>query len=243
MIAGVSFEDEDVLAYDTAAGIWSIVFDGSDVGLGGTNVDAFSLLPDGTMLMSVDSSTFTISGFGTIEDRDIVRFKPTSLGPITAGTFELYFDGSDVELTTNGEDIDAIDFAPDGRLLISTVGSWSVTGISATDEDLVAFEVTTLGQNTSGKWGLYFDGSDVGLSNSSSEDVGGVWVDGPTGEIYLSTVGSFGVSGVSGTGADIFVCTPSLLGSTTNCAFRMYWVGSNFGWGGELTDGIQVAKP
>jgi hypothetical protein len=242
-VGGVSFADEDILAQDTAAGAWSMVFDGSDVGLGGTDVDAFALMSDGAILISVDSSTYTVSGFGTIEDRDIVRFVPASLGATTSGSFEWYFDGSDVGLTTSGEGIDAIDFAADGRMLLSTRGSFGVTGASGGDEDLVAFTTATIGSNTSGTWALYFDGSDVGLNSSSSEDVNGIWVDSPTGEIYLSTLGSFGVNGVSGVGGDIFICTPSQLGSTTGCTFRIYWVASNFGWGGEVTDGIHVARP
>ena len=237
-VGGVSFSDEDILVYDTTTGMWSMSFDGSDVGLGGTDVDAFSLLSDGSILISIDSSTYTISGFGTIEDRDIVKFIPTSLGLNTAGSFAWYFDGSDVGLTSSGEDIDAIDFAPDGRLLVSTRGSFSVPGASGLDEDLAAFSPTSLGQNTAGTWAFYFDGSDVGLNTDSSEDVNAVWVDGPTGEIYLSTLGSFHASGLSGLGADLFICTPSSLGATTNCAFRMYWVASNFGWGGEVTDGF-----
>ena len=237
-VGGVSFADEDILAYNAATGVWSMGFDGSDVGLGGTDVDAFSLLSDGSILISIDSSTYTLSGFGTIEDRDIINFIPTSLGANTAGSFAWYLDGSDVSLTNSGEDIDAIGFAPDGRLLISTRGSFGVPGASGVDEDLVAFSPTSLGQNTSGTWAFYFDGSDVGLNTSSSEDVNTVWVDGPTGEIYLSTLGSFGVNGLNGSGADLFICTPGSLGATTNCAFRMYWDASNFGWGGEVTDGF-----
>ena len=241
-VGGVSFADEDILAHDTATGTWSMVFDGSDVGLGGTDVDAFSMLSDGSIVISIDSATYTISGLGNIEDRDVVRFIPTSLGPDTAGSFEWYLDGSDVGLTTSGEDIDALDFAADGRLLLSTQGSFGVSGASGADEDLVAFTATSLGADSSGEWALYFDGSDVGLNSSSSEDINGVWVDTKTGEIYLSTLGAFAVNGASGAGGDLFICTPTQLGSTTDCAFRIYWVAAAFGWGGEVTDGIQVAR-
>ena len=242
-VGGFSFADEDILAFDASTGGWSMVIDGSDVGLGGTDVAAFAFMADGSVLISIDSSTFAVPGFTTIEDRDIVRFIPTSLGPTTAGSFEWFLDGSDVGLTTSGEDIDAIDFAPDGRLLVSVVGSFGISGASGADEDLVAFAATSLGAISSGTWDFYFDGSDVGLNSSSSEDVNGVWVDPETGEIYLSTLGSFGVSGVSGTGADLFICTPSQLGSTTACAFRIYWIAADFGWGGEVTDGIQLIRP
>ena len=40
---GVAFEDEDVLVKDMTTGAWALYFDGSDVGLSGTDVDAFDL--------------------------------------------------------------------------------------------------------------------------------------------------------------------------------------------------------
>ena len=241
---GVAFADEDILKYQTATGTWSLYFDGSDVGLNVSSsgdVAAFRLMPDGTILFSF-VNPITITGLGTVDDSDIVRFTPTSLGANTAGTFSWYFDGSDVGLTTNAEDIDAVGFAPDGRLLISTTGAFSVPGVSGNDEDLIAFSPTSLGSTTSGTWSLYFDGSDVGLNNSSSEDVNGASIDPVTGKIYLTTLGNFSVSGVSGTGGDIFICTPSSLGSNTACTFSSYWVAANNGFGGEIADGIGIEK-
>ena len=129
---GVSFADEDILSYDTGTGTWAMFIDGSDIGLSGSgsrDVDAFYLMGDGTLLLSFVSAT-TIPDVGSVDDSDIVQFTPTSTGTTTAGTFSLYFDGSDVDLTSNGEDVDAIGFAPDGRLLISTSGNPSVAGVS-----------------------------------------------------------------------------------------------------------------
>jgi hypothetical protein len=237
---GVAYNDEDIVAYNTATGTWSMYFDGSDVGIGG-DINAFALMSDGTILLSIDAAA-SVGSLGTVDDSDIIRFTPTSLGTNTAGSFSWYFDGSDVGLSTNDEDIDAIDFAPDGRLLISTIGSFSVSGASGNDEDLVAFSPTALGSTTSGTWSLYFDGSDVGLNSSSSEDITGAWVDPANNQIYLTTLGSFSVTGASGDGADIFICTPSSLGSTTSCTFSMYWDGSAFGFGGEVADGITIVK-
>ena len=125
-----------------------------------------------------------------------MRFVPTSTGNTTAGAFEWYFDASDVGLSTNDEDIDAIGFTADGKLVISTLGTVSVTGVSGDDEDLLVFTATQLGQTTSGTWAMYFDGSDVGLSTSTNEDVNGVWIDPGNGQIYLTTVGAFAVTGV-----------------------------------------------
>lgn len=97
---GVTFADEDILAYNTASGAWSMVFDGSDVGTK-TDLDAFELQSDGSILMSFAASSTNVPGLGAVDDSDIVRFIPTSLGSNTAGTFEWYFDGSDVEGRTS----------------------------------------------------------------------------------------------------------------------------------------------
>jgi len=240
---GVAFSNEDVLTYNTSTGLWAMFFDGSDVSLGNTNIDAFDLLSDGSMLLSFTSSTFTVPGLGTVEDRDIIKFIPTSTGSTTAGTFQWFFDGSDVGLTTSNEDIDAVHFTSDGKVIISTLGTFAVTGVSGEDEDLIIFTPTSLGSTTSGTWAMHFDGSDVGLSTSSNEDVNGAWVDAATGNVYLTTLGAFSVTGVSGDGADIFICTPGSLGSTTTCTFTMYWDGSLFGFAGEDLDAFGVVIP
>ncbi|MBL8880873.1 MAG: hypothetical protein JNG88_17300 [Phycisphaerales bacterium] len=122
-------ENEDVVAYDGASQSWNLIFDGSDVGLSTAVIDGMAVLPGGDILLSfadarsIPGITGGPSGSTTVDDSDIVRFHPTSLGATTAGTFAFYFDGSDVGLTQNDEDIDAIALLPDGRLLISTNGT------------------------------------------------------------------------------------------------------------------------
>ena len=242
-VGGVSFADEDILAYDTGTGQWSLYLDGSDVGLSGSgarDVNAFRLLPDGTILLSFVGAT-SIPDVGTIDDSDIVQFTPTSLGTNTAGTFSMFLDGSDVGLTSSGEDIDAIAVSPDGRLIISPIGSFSGTGASGTDEDLFIFTATSLGTNTSGTWATYFDGSDVGLGGVSTEDVYGANV-AANGDIYLTVRGAFSVPGASGTGSDIFVCVPGSTGTTTTCSYSLYWDGSANGYGSELMDGMDIIR-
>ncbi len=243
-VGGVSFADEDILAFDTGSSTWSMYFDGSDVGLSGSSsrdVDAFYLMDDGSLLLSFVGPT-TIPDVGSVDDSDIVRFVGT-FGSNTSGSYSWYFDGSDVDLTTNNEDIDAIGFAPDGRLLISTTGNPAVSGVSGdADEDLLAFDGTLGSNNTSGTWAMYFDGSDVGLNNSGSEETGGAHVDAGNNDIYLTTKGSFTVSGVSGDGSDIFVCSGSTPGSNTACTFTMYWDGSANGYGSEISDGLHIGN-
>ena len=57
---------------------------------------------------------------GAVDDSDILEFTPTKLGNTVEGSFSLYFNGSDVSLTTSDEDIDAIHLLDDGDLIIST---------------------------------------------------------------------------------------------------------------------------
>jgi len=173
--------DEDIVYYDTGTGTWSLYFDGSDVGLGGTDIDAFHVRANGSILMSFDSTTFSVTGLTggpngtTVEDRDIILFTPTSTGTTTAGSFSFYFDGSDVGLTTSSsEDIDAIYEEVGGALLISTLGNPTVTGLSGlADEDILRF-TGTFGSATSGSFTHYFDGSDVGLGATSGGDIDGI---------------------------------------------------------------------
>ncbi len=239
-VGGVSFGSEDILAYDMTSGLYAMYFDGSDVGLT-VNTGGFTKLSDGTLLIS-PISAITLPVVGSVDDSDIVRFTPTSLGDNTAGTWSMYFDGSDVGLSTNDEDIDAIHVLPDGSILMSFLGNVSVTGVSGVDEDLLKFTPTSLGATTAGTWSMYFDGSDVGLSESSYEDVYGAWVDGSNGDIYLTVRGTFSVPGVSGDGADIFVCHPSSLGSTTSCTWGpgLFWDGSLYGYGAEVLDSFFI---
>ena len=158
--------DEDIVSYNTGSGLWSLVFDGSDVGLSGLCDRRARPPSSGDILLSFTASGSVAGMTGgpsgtTLDDSDIVRFIPTSLGATTAGSFVFYFDGSDVGLTTDAEDVDAIAIAPDGRLVVSTLDAFSVTGVSGQDEDLIVFNATSLGSVTAGTWAMHFDGSDV----------------------------------------------------------------------------------
>jgi hypothetical protein len=186
------------------------------------------------------NSPASISGLGTVDDSDVVQFNATSLGTITAGTFSMYFDGSDVGLTTSGEDVDAIEVLPGGRLLISTTSGVSVPGVSGVEQDLLAFTPTSLGANTSGTWAMYFDGSDVGLA-SGNENVDALAV-AADGTIYLSTDNNFSVPGVSGANEDVFVCTSPTTGSNTACTYSptLFFDGSTRGLGGNDVDAIDL---
>ncbi|HEX4953380.1 MAG TPA: hypothetical protein VF017_08310 [Thermoanaerobaculia bacterium] len=208
--------NEDVVSYDQTTGLWALEFDGSDVGLGGLVLDGLAIHPSGDLLLSFTAAA-TISGI-SVDDSDIVRFTPTSLGANTAGTFSMYFDGSDVGLTTNNEDVDAIALAADGRLIISTLGTVAATGASGADTDLLIF-TGTLGDVTTGSFALHFDGSDVGLTDASSEDIDGAALT-SGGNLLFSTLGLFTVTGASGDNEDVAEFSGTF-GSTTSGTFTL----------------------
>jgi hypothetical protein len=231
-IAGLAFNDEDILAFDPATGAWSLFFDGSDVGISG-DINAFALMPDGSLLISLDAPA-NLPTIGSVDDSDIFRFTPTSLGDNTTGEFSAFLTGSNAGLTSNAEDIDSVDFAPDGSLLISTTGSYNVPAVSGTDEDLITLNPDGV------SWSLYFDGSDVGLNDTASEGVNGIWIDPANNQVYLTTLGPFTVTGLSGSGTDIFICTPASLGDTTACTFSSFWIGSANGFSNGAVDAFDI---
>ncbi len=226
---------EDIVQYDSGTGAWSLYFDGSDVGLSGQSIAAFTRLSDGALLFSFTASSLSIPGLNngpsgtTVTFNDVVHFVPTSLGSTTAGSWYFLFDGSDVGLTTSAESIDAVTLTAAGYLAISTTGTPGVTGLSGlSDEDLIYFVATTLGSNTAGTWNWLFDGSDVGLSDSANEDVDAASIN-ASGAIYLSTVGAFSVTGASGGGADIVKFTPSSTGSATAGTYSLFFNAASAG--------------
>lgn len=234
-VAGVA--GEDVLSFNGSD--FEMVFDGSDVGLAGVNLEGFARVDPDSFLLSFGANV-TLPGVGAVERFDIVRFDATSLGGTTTGAFAWYLDGSDVGLSASTEQIDAIDLLADGRVLLSTVGAVSVAGVSGGGEDLLALTPTSLGASTAGTWRLYFDGSDVGLT-ASTEKVDAAAV-APSGDIDVSTSGGVSVPGVAATADDVLACAATSTGPTTACN---WWVspmfdGAPWGLGSANIDAVEV---
>jgi len=192
--------DDDVVSYDPSTGEWAVYFDGSDVGIGGTDINALHVRDDGNILMSFNKA-FILDGPGTVDDSDIVLFTFSGApGPNTSGTFSLFFDGSDIGFTRNGEDIDGLYELPNGDLAISTTGRLIAGGADIRDEDVGIFSGTT-GPATSGSISLFFDGSDVALGGSGADDVDAVILDGD--DLLFSSVGTFIGAGTTGADHDV----------------------------------------
>jgi hypothetical protein len=230
-LSGVPVTPQDIVAFDGSS--FSLLLDGSDVGLDATSedIDAFALLPNGHLLVSTKGNV-SVPGLSG-RDEDVIELTPGTLGATTTGTWSMYFDGSVFGLDAAGEDVDAVEPLANGHILISARDVVSVTGVTGEDEDVLEF---TPGANT---WAMYFDGTDVGLTNSS-EDVDGVALAGSN--IYLSTAGNFGVTGVAGADEDVFVFTPTTLGDNTAGTFSstLYFDGSVLGLAGNDLAAIEL---
>jgi len=219
--------DEDIVSYNLATGTWSVVFDGSDVGLSGFAIDGMARWYDNSILLSFTEAG-NVPGLAggpagaAVDDSDIVRFVPSSLGPATSGSFTFHFDGSDVGLTTDDEDVDAIALTSTFQLVISTLGAASVDGIKGkvADADLLRFLDRGHGAKTEGTFVMYFDGSDVGLSDAG-EDVDAADIR-KNGKLLLSTLGTAAVPGLSAADEDVLQFAPTSLGDDTSGSYGMF---------------------
>jgi hypothetical protein len=229
----LAYADEDILSWDGTS--YAMVFDGSAAGLPSTaDIFAFDIDTAQNRILMAFSANTTVPVVGAVTGADIVAYDMAS------ATFSLVFDGSDVGLTgAPAEFLDALQLLPDGRLIVSTQGNPGVGIAGVADEDLLAFTPATLGTNTTGTWALYFDGSDVGLATAADEDVDAASVAG-NGDVYLSTLGNFSVTGLAGQDEDVFICTPSSLGATTACTFSLFFDGTAYGLTADDVDAIDL---
>lgn len=162
-VAGIAYADEDILRYDTATGQWLNFFDGTIHGLpAAADIDALDYRFDSSNLhtlfyLSFDQPT-AVPGLGTVDDSDVV-LRSCFLG---ACAWSMFFDGSAHGLTTDAEDIDAIDVTG-ANLWLSTFGGYAVPKygggtLKGGDEDIIVF----LAQYDS--YVMRLDGSTKGLA-------------------------------------------------------------------------------
>lgn len=183
---------------------------------------------DDVHLAWTDSSDFLLAlRYGQelpVDDGDDQRFANEDVIRYAGGTYEMVLDGSDVALRNfridalaeiPGEDPDALP-----RFVISFTEPGTVPGVGRVDDsDLVLFTPDQLGEHAEGTFSLFFDGSDIGLTQSD-EDVDAVEIDG--GNLYLSTTGSFklhaALGDLQGKDEDIFACEDYTPGANSACA-------------------------
>jgi VCBS repeat-containing protein len=178
-IGSLKFKNEDILQFDTSKNEWSILFDGSDVGLAQERIDGFYVGNDYVLLSLAGPAKLDAGGAEKISVRgsDIVKFNwdpASSPGDSdTKGTFELFFDGSDVGVKRN---IDAVMLDHDGNLVFSLNGKNNLPQSQGQfflvhKQDLVRF-IGNTGPETSGYFEFLFDGRKAGF-NLKRKDIDG----------------------------------------------------------------------
>ena len=221
-----SADDADVYAWKGGT-TYSRVFDASANGVSAAaDVDALVVVDSDTFYVSFLAAT-TLPGVGAVASQDIARFD--------AGTWSMFFDGSDVGLTAAAENIDAFEILSGTVVAVSTTGNPDVPGVTGeADEDLLQCTGASFGNDTVCAWSFFFDGSDVGLQ-AGTENVDGAAVVGAN--AYLSTTGGFSVNGTSGEDEDVFACNGGSRGAATTCAsFSLFFDGSASG----ITDDLDA---
>ena len=243
--AGV-VDDEDIVIFDPVGGNWTLHFDGSDVGLAATDVNAFHVI-DGLGIVMSFSSVIQIPGLvggpngDEVRPEDLVLFAPTSVGASTAGSFLFIFDGSDVGLSGTGSGIDAVSVVFGSVLVLSTDGTATLPPFGPLPgQDLVAFIPSLLGSTTTGVWFYAFEGSSVGL-DTPDENVDALYLDALL-RSDLSTSGPISAGAAVGGAQDVSRFTGTYGPGTTGGTLELFLDLSALGISGNL-DALHVIEP
>ena len=198
----------DVVHHDARTGAFAPYFDASDVGLTGADVCAVAEEPDGSLLLAFRERTLVPGLTGGpegewVRNEDVIRFVPTTTGEDTTGSFEFLFDGSDLGL--RGTRIDGV-AKVGGYLDLSVRRAVELEGIGLVrNEDIARFR-GKYGEQSSGTWTLWVDGSEIGL-DLVGEELDAISVLGD-GSIGMSTRGNHEVPGIAGRDDDVLQFDP-----------------------------------
>ena len=141
-------QDEDVVFYN--AGTWSLFFDGSVNGVGGTDLDAISIV-GGSLYFSTDTTLVPPGAGGGGDDADIYRWNGAS-------SFTRVRDASALGWST--ANVDGLVWVDATHVYLSYSANTTVPGIGAIqDEDVV--------RNDGGTWSVHFNGTAVGLTSDN----------------------------------------------------------------------------
>src|SRR5689334_6432706 len=115
VIGGVSAGSTDLLLCDPEAlgadgtqCSWSLLLDGSAVGITST-IAGLDVLPDRRLVLRVGSQN--VPGVGAVTPKDLLLFTPDHplAPPYTSGSFRLYLDGNAVKDASDARTWDAVD--------------------------------------------------------------------------------------------------------------------------------------
>ena len=118
---------------------------------------------------------------------DVIKFDPNT-------GWSMFFDGSDVGITKN---VSAFELQSDGSMLLALGAKQAVGALgTVTPQDVLRFVPSSTGDNTSGTFSMWVDGSTVGLAAAGEKiDALGLTADG---RIAIGVTGALSVPGSGG---------------------------------------------
>ncbi len=194
--------------------------------------DSVPAVPSTGMLISLRDDT--LLGGNLYGRDDIIHLDPIS------GKYTLFVDLSD-SLGGAIVNTDVIHVLPDDSILLSFVQTENIPGLiggpngtAVEDCDVVRFVPIRLGEETSGTFEFYLDGSDLGL-DYAVEDVDALATD-ASGNLLFSVTGPWTLAnGLTGKDEDILKLVATSLGSNTAGTVTLYF-------NGDDTD-VRLGKP
>jgi hypothetical protein len=165
-IAGTTYQDEDILAFDSATGTWSTYFDGTARGLTASNqdIDDFDVV-GGIIYFSTLGNTNPPGVGGTADDADVYSWNGTSF----ARVLDVSAEGVPTAVTAN---VDGLSVAG-GVYYLSFAQDVTIGGVIYQDEDILRF--TPGATPGTGTWSVYFDGTGQGLT-AGGQDIDAIQV-------------------------------------------------------------------
>lgn len=186
-------------------------------------------LPTGAQVYVSAATAGTVAGIA-FADEDILRYEADT------NKWSLYFDGSDVGLSSVNVDAFHIPGDAQNSILLS-VNKWVVlAGVGLVKKgDIVKFTPTSLGTNTAGTFSWFLEGADVGLNGSA--DIDGIafthqqaGLGFPDNKLIVSLATMTTVGGKSYRDEDLIVFNGTPNGKTTaNSGWKLYLDGSDVG--------------
>ena len=183
---GITFGKDDLVEYNPSTDTSTLYFNGDSFS-GTADIDAIHVLGNGNIILSTVGNA-TLGGL-SFTIGDLAEYNPTT------DIATLYFDQ---DLFSQAENIDAVHVLDNGNIVLSTVGSATLGGLSFAPDDLAEYNPTT---DTAT---MFFDGSLF----SGAGNIDAVHVLGSS-NIVLSTLESATLGGLSFTCGDLVEYNPT----------------------------------
>jgi cysteine-rich repeat protein len=135
-IAGLTFQDGDLVEFDPVSGTASLVFVESEHFTGNADIDAVHVMPDGTLILSTDATATIGNPPLTFRDGDLVRYDPATKAAA------LFFSE---DRFAGDENIDGVHVLPNGHIVLSVARATgaSLGGLTFRGGDLVEYDPAT----------------------------------------------------------------------------------------------------